>query len=147
MTALPRIFIEPSRSLQQEFMPRRGLEVRLATSMAEIDAAQALRYRVFYEEMGAHPTPRAASERRDRDSFDNHCDHLLIIDHERGDGGDAVIATYRLLRRSQAAKHGGFYSATEFDISPLLAHRRAALDLLRSSHDPASPSGAPTHLT
>ncbi len=98
MTALPRIFIEPSRSLQQEFMPRKGLEVRLAASPAEIDAAQALRYRVFYEEMGAHPSPRAATERRDRDSFDNHCDHLLIIDHERGNGSDAVIATYRLLR-------------------------------------------------
>ena len=142
MIALPQIFDEPSRSLQQEFTLRKGLEVRLATSPAEIDAAQALRYRVFYEEMGAHPSPRAAAERRDRDSFDNHCDHLLIIDHERGNGSDAVIATYRLLRRCQAARHGGFYSATEFDISPLLAHRGEILELGRSCVDASYRTGA-----
>ena len=35
---------------------RRGdLEVRLASSPREIDAAQAIRYRVFYEEMSAIP--------------------------------------------------------------------------------------------
>ena len=34
-------------------------EVRLAQSAAEIDAAQALRYRIFYEEMAARPTPVA----------------------------------------------------------------------------------------
>ncbi len=146
MTALPQIFNRSHRSLQQDVAPRKGLEVRLAKSTTEIDAAQALRYRVFYEEMGAHPTPRAASERRDRDSFDSHCDHLLIIDHERGDGGDAVIATYRLLRRSQAARHGGFYSATEFDISPLLAHRGEVLELGRSCVDAAYRTGATMQL-
>ena len=33
-----------------------GLEARLADSEAEIAAAQALRYRVFYDEMGAIPS-------------------------------------------------------------------------------------------
>jgi hypothetical protein len=33
------------------------LEVRLAASEAEIIAAQALRYAIFYDEMGALPTP------------------------------------------------------------------------------------------
>src|SRR5215469_16341422 len=31
------------------------LQVRLASSAADIDAAQALRYRVFYEALGARP--------------------------------------------------------------------------------------------
>jgi putative hemolysin len=31
-----------------------------------------------------------------------------------------VIGTYRLLRQDIAEKYGGFYSAQEFDISPLL---------------------------
>jgi putative hemolysin len=32
------------------------LDVRIATSEEEVAAAQALRYRIFYEEMGARPT-------------------------------------------------------------------------------------------
>jgi putative hemolysin len=115
--------------------------VRLAASSAEIDAAQALRYRVFYEEMGAHPTAREAIDRRDRDCFDDHCDHL-IIGHERGGTGDTVVATYRLLRRSQAARHGGFYTATEFDIAPLLAYPGEILELGRSCVEPAYRTGA-----
>src|SRR5262245_33418438 len=91
------------------------LEVRLAQSMEELEAAQALRYRVFYEEMTARPTPEMAAVRRDFDKFDDYCDHLLVIDHARGEGGAGVVGTYRLLRRSVAEKNDGFYTATEFD--------------------------------
>ena len=35
------------------------LQVRLAQNAADIDAAQALRYRIFYEIMGARPLPGA----------------------------------------------------------------------------------------
>src|ERR1051325_9854236 len=57
------------------------IELRLAESEAEIRAAQALRYRVFYEEMAAKPTAEMSRWRRDVDSFDDYCDHLLMIDH------------------------------------------------------------------
>ena len=107
-------------------------EVRLAQTPAEIDAAQALRYRVFYEEMGAKPTDAARAERRDRDRFDAYCDHLLVIDHGRGAGSDSIVGTYRLLRRSIAERAGGFYTATEFDIAPLLAVVGELLELGRS---------------
>jgi putative hemolysin len=142
MAALPRVTDLPRTSIHPSSVPSRDLEVRLAASPAEIDAAQALRYRVFYEEMGAHPTAREALERRDRDCFDAHCDHLLIIDHERGGAGDAVVATYRLLRRSQAARHGGFYTATEFDIASLLAYPGEILELGRSCVETAYRTGA-----
>jgi putative hemolysin len=42
-----------------------NFELRLAESDAEIEAAQALRYRVFYEEMAAAPTPEMAAAQRD----------------------------------------------------------------------------------
>jgi putative hemolysin len=109
-----------------------NLEVRLAETVREIDAAQALRYRVFFEEMGATPSPAAIESRRDRDRFDEYCDHLLVIDHTRGSDGEGVIGTYRLLRRSVAERSGGFYTATEFDISPLLAVPGELLELGRS---------------
>lgn len=111
------------------------LEVRLAASAEEIDAAQALRYRVFYEEMTARPSAEASACRRDRDRFDDWCDHLLVIDRKRGEGAAGVVATYRLMRREAAAQAGGFYSQTEFDIAPLLSVPGEILELGRSCVD------------
>src|SRR5262245_45189881 len=91
-------------------------ELRVAESPGEIEQAQALRYKIFYEEMEAQPTAEMASARRDFDGFDAVCDHLLIIDHKQG-GSGKVIGTYRILRRSAAQRHGKFYSSDEFDIS------------------------------
>ncbi len=113
------------------------LEVRLADTAAEVDAAQALRYRVFFEEMAARPDDETRTSRRDRDSFDAYCDHLLVIDHKLGSGPEAIVGTYRLLRRSVARRHGGFYTATEFDIAPLIAHPGEILELGRSCVDVA----------
>jgi putative hemolysin len=110
-----------------------NLEVRLACSEAEIVASQELRYRVFYEEMTAHPTEQMAREKRDFDDFDPHCDHLLVFDHSRGDDPrDAVVGTYRLIRRIAANRHGGFYTADEYDISKIVALEGEILELGRS---------------
>lgn len=95
-------------------------EVRLARDESDLHASQALRYHVFYEEMAATPDDGMRTSRRDVDPFDDICDHLLVVDHSRGPEGE-VIGTYRLLRQEIAERHGGFYSADEFDISPLLA--------------------------
>ncbi|MDF2763053.1 MAG: ornithine-acyl N-acyltransferase [Rhodospirillales bacterium] len=109
------------------------MEIRLAESAAEVEAAQALRYRVFYEEMSAHPTPEMARSRRDFDFFDAHCDHLIVLD--RGLGAGAVVATYRLLRREGAARCGRFYTGDEYEIGRLLAVPGEILELGRSCVD------------
>jgi putative hemolysin len=114
-----------------------GVEVRLAESAAEIDAAQALRYRVFYDEMKAKPSPEMAARRRDFDEFDRYCDHLLVIDHKRGLGADGVVGTYRLIRREAAQKLGRFYSAAEYDIDVLTRMPGEILELGRSCVDRA----------
>jgi putative hemolysin len=111
-----------------------SLEVRLAQTAEEIDAAQALRYRVFYEEMGAKPTAAMAGRRRDFDEFDEHCDHLLVIDHMRKDK-NPVIGTYRLIRREAAKRAGHFYSSSEYDIAPLIEYPGEILELGRSCID------------
>lgn len=96
------------------------LEVRLAAGADDVRAAQALRYRVFYDEMGAEPTPAMAKARLDFDRFDSICDHMLVIDHSRPKE-DAVVGTYRLLRSDVEAKAGcGYYSADEYDLSPII---------------------------
>ena len=108
-----------------------SLEVRLASSEAEVLEAQTLRYNVFYEEMGAVPTPEMAAVRRDFDQYDEHCDHLLVVDHMRKEG-QQVIGTYRLIRREAAAKCGGFYSSGEYDITRVLEYPGQILELGRS---------------
>ncbi len=112
-----------------------NLEVRLALADAEVEAAQALRYRVFYDEMSAKPTAAMASVGRDIDGFDLLCDHLLVLDHALVPGTATVVGTYRLIRREAAAAHGGFYSADEYDIEPLLRFPGTLLELGRSCVD------------
>ena len=117
-----------------------SLEVRLARSPEDVDAVQALRYRVFYEEMAADPSGEMAARERDFDRFDTYCDHLMVIDHDRS-AADKVVGTYRLLRRSVADAHGGFYSSWEYDIDTIVAHPGEILELGRSCVDPAYRNG------
>lgn len=121
---------------EKPFGPIRSghLLARLAASDADIEAAQALRYRVFYEEMGAHPSAESARRRLDSDAFDSYCDHLLVIDEA---AGDKVVGTYRVMRRGAAKAKGGFYTQGEYDIRPLLALPGEILELGRSCVDAA----------
>ncbi|PJR17133.1 GNAT family N-acetyltransferase [Sinorhizobium meliloti] len=99
-----------------------NLETRLARSAAEVDAAQAVRYRVFVEEMKAQVAPEAGRRKRDIDSWDAICDHLLVLDTSiEGDAEEQIVGTYRLLRQDVAERTGGFYSASEFAIGELLS--------------------------
>src|SRR3546814_10876078 len=123
-----------------------NLRIRLAEDAGEIRAAHALRYRVFYESMAARPTPEMAAARRDFDSFDYFCDHLLEFDEERGSGPDAVVGTYRVMRREGAARRGQFYTSDEYQIDCLTAYPGEILELGRSCVDPTYRSGATMQL-
>ena len=113
-----------------------NLEVRMAEQNEDLDAVQALRYRVFYVEMSAKPTPDMHSRKRDFDDFDNFCDHLLILDHRRGRRPEeAIVGTYRLLRRSAIPQDKSFYSSSEYNLSSLLNQHGELLELGRSCVD------------
>ncbi|MFT8244295.1 GNAT family N-acetyltransferase [Roseomonas sp. BN140053] len=107
------------------------LGVRIAERDWEVRAAQALRWQIFYEEMGAKPQP-GMTPGRDADAFDEVADHLLVVDHRLGDGPEGVVGTYRLIRREAAARIGRFYSADEYDLSPILNWPGPVLELGRS---------------
>jgi putative hemolysin len=107
-----------------------SLEARLATSEDEISAAQALRFRVFYEELGATRQKAHDLDRRDADRFDEICDHLLVFDTALpGPSARQIVACYRLLRQETADATGGFYSADEFEFDSLIA-RHPSLNFL-----------------
>ena len=112
------------------------LGVRIAATEAEIDAVQALRWRIFYEEMKAEPSSAARALRRDVDAFDAVADHLLVVDHAIGPGPEGVVGTYRLIQQAAAEQIGRFYSDDEYDISPLVGgFQGKLLELGRSCVD------------
>ena len=117
-----------------------NLETRIARSVSEIDAAQAVRYRVFAEEMNATLSPDAVRRKRDIDAWDMVCDHLLVLDTSiEGDAEEQIVGTYRLLRQDVAAVSGGFYSQSEFDVDALIARHpdKRFMELGRSCVLPA----------
>lgn len=111
-----------------------SLRVHIADSVDEVQAAQTLRYRVFYTEMKAQPAPEVVALGRDFDRFDEACDHLMVTDTD-ADGSPSVVGTYRLLRRSEAQRHGGFYSEAEYDLTKLIDYPGEILELGRSCVD------------
>ncbi len=119
-----------------------NLGVRLAVTAEELDAVQALRYRVFYRELGARADQATVATERDVDMFDAIADHLLVVDHDLGEGAMSVVGTYRLIRQSAAARLGRFYSAGEYDISVLEKFPGQLLELGRSCTDSAYRSRA-----
>ncbi len=56
------------------------IAVRLARTPAEIEAAQKLRYDIFYREYGARPVGNMEALGRDYDQYDDDADHLIVID-------------------------------------------------------------------
>jgi len=116
----PRVAAAQAMAGARSYVQQGSLEVRLARSFKEIKAAQKLRYRIFYGEMDAKPGWMMKVSQRDIDPYDAVCDHLLVIDHDRPKA-KRVVGTYRLLRQEIAEAHGGFYSAGEFDLSPLMS--------------------------
>jgi putative hemolysin len=114
-----------------------SMGVRIAVTAAEVDAVQALRYRVFYDEMGATADAVATAARRDRDIYDAVADHLLVVDHAIGAGAEGIVGTYRLIQREAAAKLGRFYSADEYEITSIVNFPGRILELGRSCVDAA----------
>jgi putative hemolysin len=94
-------------------------QVAVARTRFEVEAAQRLRYQVFFEEMGAEAAQRIREAERDEDAYDSHCDHLIVRDAE----SDMVVGCYRIMRPDAAQQRGGYYSDSEFDLTRL-AHLR-----------------------
>jgi putative hemolysin len=92
---------------------RRGdrLYVELAIDEWGVREAQALRYRVFAEELGARLKPSGAP--LDVDEFDPHCQHLLVRETKT----DRVVGCTRILTDESARRLGRYYSDGEFELS------------------------------
>lgn len=115
---------------------RPQLVVGLAAGREELRACQALRHRVFAEELGARLHDDAGG--LDQDHFDAYCKHLLVQDEATGE----VVGTSRVLLERDAEYCGGFYSETEFDIDPVRALPGRLMELGRTCIHPDYRTGA-----
>lgn len=107
-----------------------ALSVGWARHDDEVREAQRLRHQVFAEEIGARLSPPPGTPAgHDADRFDPHCEHLIVRCEDDSPQAGEVIGTYRVLTPQAARRVGGWYSETEFDLSPLqpLAGRMAEL--------------------
>ena len=108
-------------------------DVRLAENPEELFAVQRLRYDVFVRELGASGPAVDHHLEIEADAFDAHSEHLMLLDRTRGaDLTAQLVGVYRMMTQSGAASAGGFYTASEFDLTPLLQTGRPMMELGRS---------------
>ena len=102
-----------------------------ANSDDDVRACQHLRHTVFVDEMGA----RASDTKLEVDQFDQHADHLMLVDKTRT-ADDRLVGVYRLMNLEQASAAGGFSCENEFDLSPIRKASPKLLELGRSCVHP-----------
>lgn len=106
---------------------QKSVTVRLAATQDDIIAVQRLRWQVFHAD-GVAPDRNGQHGPVDQDEYDPLCDHLMAVATTAGSSNDSiheeVVGTYRLLRGSIADKGLGYYTAHEFELSPLLRHAK-----------------------
>lgn len=109
------------------------LEIRLATEADDLLSAQRLRYEVFIAELGGDGPMVDHAARLERDAFDAHYDHLVLVDRRRDRAAlDHVVGVYRLLRSDRMPAIGRYYTEDEYDLSVLKQSGRRLLELGRS---------------
>lgn len=105
-------------------------EIKIAQTQDEIEAAQRLRFEVFYLE-SQDKSNLGQNKNLDIDKFDKISKHLIVIDKNK----NMIVGTYRLLFGLDA-KQIGFHSEKIFDISNIKKINEQSLELGRSCIHP-----------
>lgn len=103
-------------------------EVRLAESRAEIEAAQKLRYRVFYQENHGSPTPEMIAAGREIDEWDHNAYHIIVTNSK---SNHEVVGTLRLVSNKRLNSGQEFYTEKAFNLDKLRTHYDKILELSR----------------
>jgi putative hemolysin len=101
--------------------------VKLAECLEELENALRLRFAVFNRELN-EGLDSSYITGLDRDSYDEYCDHLIVIDTRC----NKVVGTYRLLLGFVAENNAGYYSEGEFDMTAIRLVEGEKLELGRS---------------
>jgi len=113
-------------------------EVRLAETADDIKAAQALRYRVFYQENQGTPTPEMIDAGREIDEWDDNAYHIIVT-HSKN--ANAVVGTLRLVSNQRLNPGQEFYTEKAFNLNKLRNNYQKILELSRYCIAPGGRSG------
>lgn len=95
---------------------------RIAETSADLEAAQRLRYRAFFD----------GAQGRDADAFDPKCRHMLIEEVASGD----LVATFRLMTLGSGADIARTYSAQFYGLEALADFQGRIVEMGRFCVDP-----------
>lgn len=104
--------------MRQREITRGHYRVRVSRAQGDVRAAQALRYRAFFD---------ADGDGLDADAHDGVCDHVLIEDIATG----RLVACFRLLALTDGSQITRSYSARFYDLSSLSTYRGAMVEMGR----------------
>lgn len=116
-------------------------QVRFAANEEEIHAAQALRYRVFYEEKHGKPNEEMAANKRDIDQWDADGFHIIAIDTKSTEGSK-IVGTARLFHKECLKPGQHFYTEETFNLDKLHACYPDSVEISRFVIDPSARGGA-----
>lgn len=115
-------------------------QVRFAANDEEVAAAQALRYRVFYDEKQGNPSAEMIASKRDIDEWDAAGFHVVVID-TRAEVQPAIVGTLRLFFNECLKPEQHFYTEKTFDLTKLHNFYGKSLELSRFCVDSNGRSG------
>lgn len=115
-------------------------QVRFAFNEEEVQAAQALRYRVFYDEKSGNPTAEMVTAERDIDQWDESGFHIIVLD-TRDEQQPKVVGTLRLFFNECLKPGQHFYTEKTFDLTALHNFYGRSLELSRFCVDPNGRGG------
>lgn len=113
-------------------------DVRLAQSIDEIEAAQALRYKVLFRESGGRINRKMLNTQREEDEWDDVAYHVVVVDRR----DRVIVGTIRLVSGYALKENQQFYTEQAFDLSRLRQHYHATLELSRACVSPEGRGGA-----
>ena len=112
---------------------QKRFEIRFTSNKNELIESQMLRHKVFIEEMGDINKNVQSFSNLEKDEFDNHCRHLIIIDHKNSKkfSKSKIIGVTRLMLSDDSKNGIGFYCSQEFNLNPIISSKKKCLEIGR----------------
>ena len=138
MALSPKIFAQLTKLISGS-MSAGKYDVRLANSIAEVEAAQNLRYKVLFKESGGRVTREMLNTQREEDEWDEIAYHVVVVDRK---DSNKVIGTVRLVSGAELLASQNFYTEKAFDLTKLRDHYSSTLELSRACVSAEARGGA-----
>jgi putative hemolysin len=127
MAIKPKVFKKLTEVLTNKVVAGHYV-VAFARSTSEIEASQALRYRVLFKEGNGQVTPEMEKLGREVDQWDEYAYHVIVTDTKR----DKVVGCMRLVSTEKLPAGQKTYTEQYFDLSGLRKKFDHPLELSRA---------------